>query len=135
MEFRNWMIAAISAVVLMALGVAATFGWVAIYSHAINPGQPFETYQAYANEYAPWIGIFAGLPLWFGAGFIFGRMRETPIAIQMAIQTALIYAALDIAILLSLGVPFSIFNIVAMSITTKGLAAAAGAIQGSYIAP
>ncbi|MEO7650773.1 MAG: hypothetical protein ABIZ80_09920 [Bryobacteraceae bacterium] len=37
--------------------IAAAFGWVAVYSYLINPGQPMAAYEAQAQVSGPW-----GLP-------------------------------------------------------------------------
>jgi hypothetical protein len=127
MQARDWVTAIVAALILMALGVAATFGWVAIYSHVIDPGRPVEVYQAYADKHAPWIGVYAGVPLWFLAGWLIARNRESGRAIDTAFGTAFVYALLDGAILGAMGAWLTYVHVVLISITTKALAAAAGA--------
>jgi hypothetical protein len=135
MQARDWMMAVFGAVILMALGVAATFGWVAIYSHVIDPGHPVEVYQAYANKYAPWIGVYAGAPLWFLTGWLIARSRERARAIDTAFGMAFVYAALDFAILSAMGSYLAYVGIVIISISTKALAAVFGALLGANAKP
>ena len=53
--------AAIGGMLVAEIGqIAATFGWVAIYSYLINPGHPAATYEAYAQGAGPWVSIVAG---------------------------------------------------------------------------
>jgi hypothetical protein len=124
---RDWLTAILAAVFLMALGVAMTFGWVAIYSHVIDPGHPVEVYQAYADRNAPWISVYASPPLWFIAGWLIGRGREPSRAIDTAFGAGFVYAVLDIAIIGAMGAFWPLIGIILISITTKTLAAAAGA--------
>lgn len=131
MQARDWVVAIIAAVILMALGVAATFGWVAIYSHVIDPGHPVEVYQAYANKHAPWIGVYAGVPMWFIAGWIISRSRDTWQAVDTAFGTGFVYALLDVAVLGALGALLPILHVVLISISTKTAAAALGAVAGA----
>lgn len=48
--------------------IGAAFAWVAIYSHALNPGQPFAVYQAHAQVAGPWVSILMGMPVFFALG-------------------------------------------------------------------
>jgi hypothetical protein len=127
MQMRDWLTAIIAAVILMALGVAMTFGWVAIYSHVIDPGHPVEVYQAYANKYAPWISVYASPPLWFIAGWLIARNREPGRAVETAFKTGFVYAVLDMSIIAAMGALTPLIGIVIISITSKTLAAAFGA--------
>lgn len=126
MQSRDWLTAIIVAIVLMALGVAATFGWVAIYSHVINPGLTVEVYQAYANAHAPWIGVYAGVPLWFIAGWLVASTRDAGRAIDTAFGAAFVYAVLDAAILGAMGSYLMYVDVALVSIATKACAAAGG---------
>jgi FtsH-binding integral membrane protein len=61
--------------------IAAAFGWVAIYSYLINPGQPVATYQAYAQASGPWVSIFAGAPIFYAASRWIAKSRPTALAL------------------------------------------------------
>jgi hypothetical protein len=127
MQTRDWLTATIAAVILMALGVAMTFGWVAIYSHVIDPGHPIEVYQAYADKHAPWISVYASPPLWCVAGWLIARNRNPGRAVDTAFKVGFVYAVLDISIIAAMGALWPLIGIIIISITTKTLAAVAGA--------
>jgi hypothetical protein len=131
MQARDWLTAVVIAVILMALGVAATFGWVAIYSHVIDPGHPVEVYQAYANKHAPWIGVYVGVPLWFLAGWWIARSRDRARAVDTAFGTGFVYAGLDIAIIGAMGALGGFVGVILISVTSKTVCAAAGAWLGA----
>ena len=61
--------------------IAAAFGWVAIYSYVINPGQPFATYQAHAQASGVWVSILAGAPIFFAASRWIARSIPTALAL------------------------------------------------------
>ena len=61
--------------------IAAAFGWVAIYSYLINPGQPVATYQAYAQASGVWVSIIAGVPIFWAASRWIARTRPTALAL------------------------------------------------------
>jgi len=61
--------------------IAAAFGWVAIYSYLINPGQPFATYQAHAQVSGPWVSIIAGAPIFYAASRWIARTLPTALAL------------------------------------------------------
>ena len=61
--------------------IAAAFGWVAIYSYLINPGQPMATYQAHAQASGPWVSILAGAPIFYAASHWIARSRSTALAL------------------------------------------------------
>jgi hypothetical protein len=73
--------------------VAAAFGWVAIYSHVIDPGQPMSVYHAHAMRAGPWVSIIVGIPLFFALGRWLARHTATALVIGIG------YAVLDGAIL------------------------------------
>lgn len=53
--------------------VAAAFGWVAIYSYLINPGQVLAVYQEYAQRSGSWVSLIAGTPIfWLVARYLAG---------------------------------------------------------------
>lgn len=45
--------------------VSAAFAWVALYSHVIHPGEPFEFYHRYALGASPWVSVIVGIPVFF----------------------------------------------------------------------
>ena len=77
----NWGRACAGALVAEITQIAAAFGWVAIYSYLINPGQPMATYQAHAQASGPWVSILAGAPIFFAASRWIARSRSTALAL------------------------------------------------------
>jgi hypothetical protein len=63
----HWVSAILGALAAEIAQIAAAFGWVAVHSHLINPGQPIAEYQAYAQASGPWVSIFAGFPIFYAA--------------------------------------------------------------------
>jgi hypothetical protein len=63
----NWGRATGGALIAQIAQIAAAFGWVAIYSYVIDPGQPIATYQAHAQASGPWVSILAGAPIFYAA--------------------------------------------------------------------
>jgi hypothetical protein len=61
--------------------IAAAFGWVAIYSHVIDPGQPMATYEAHAQASGPWVSIIAGAPIFYAASRWIARSLPTALAL------------------------------------------------------
>ena len=77
----NWGRACAGALVGEVAQIAAAFGWVAIYSYLINPGQPMETYHAYAQESGSWVSIIAGAPIFYAASRWIARSLPTALAL------------------------------------------------------
>ena len=57
--------------------IAAAFGWVALYSYVIHPGQSMATYQAHAQASGPWVSIVAGAPIFYAASRWIARSPPT----------------------------------------------------------
>jgi hypothetical protein len=77
----HWGRASAGALVAEITQIAAAFGWVAIYSYVINPGQPIATYQAHAQVSGPWVSILAGAPIFYAASRWIARLRPTALAL------------------------------------------------------
>ena len=45
--------------------IAMAFGWVAIYSYFVNPGQQFAVYDRFAQATVPYIGLLLSVPVFF----------------------------------------------------------------------
>jgi hypothetical protein len=115
------------ALLLMVLNVAAAFGVVAIYSIFILPGRDEAFYQAAAQTIAPWSSVFVGIVLFFAAGWFFAKRRPARNGILFALSFALIYIALDVAIIAAVGGLTQLGLIVALSFASKLAAATGGA--------
>jgi hypothetical protein len=106
--------------------IAASFGWVAIYSYLINPGQPLATYQAHAQASGVWVSILAGAPIFYAASRWIARSPPTALALFA------IFAAIDSALLVGMVETWSGFPFVAvgLSYVTKLVACALGGRHG-----
>lgn len=79
--------------------VVAAFAWVAVYSHAIAPGEPFAHYEAHAQASGPWVSIVAGLPIFYAASRWLARSRRNALALYA------VFLTVDLAIVVVAGVP------------------------------
>jgi hypothetical protein len=106
--------------------IVAAFGWVAVYSHLINPGQPFPTYQAHAQASGPWVSILAGAPIFYAASRWIARSLPTALALFA------IFAVIDGALLVSMTESWSGLPVVLIGISylTKLFACALGGRHG-----
>lgn len=106
----------------MVAQIAAAFGWVAIYSYLIHPGETPAFYQRYAEVASPWVSVVAGGPIFYLiCRWIGSRVRARAWPTAMALFG--FYVLLDLAIVLSMGVPSSRFvGILIASYSIKFLA-------------
>jgi hypothetical protein len=98
--------------------VAATFAWVAVYSHGVAPGQPLAAYEAHAQVAGPWVAVLGGVPLFYAIG-----RRGGPTRAQIALAG---YVGVDGVLLLVLGPTPSALGWAAVSYSTKAWAAIRG---------
>jgi len=122
----DWGRACAGAVIAEITQIAAAFGWVAIYSYLVNPGQPMATYQAHAQASGPWVSILAGAPIFYAASRWIARSRPTALALFA------IFLAIDGALLVGMmeswtGAPFVLIG---LSCLTKLCACAFGGGHG-----
>lgn len=104
--------------------IGAAFGWVALYSHVIAPGQPVAEYQAYAMRASPWVSIVVGLPLFFLLARALARPSAT--AWVMFVTYLLLDGALFLLLPPASGAPMP-WSLVLLSYGSKALATAVGA--------
>jgi hypothetical protein len=77
----NWGRAFGGALIAQIAQIAAAFGWVAIYSYLITPGQPMATHTAHAQASGPWVSILAGAPIFYAASRWIARSMPTALAL------------------------------------------------------
>lgn len=130
MKLRDLLIAFGLALAVMALNVAASFGWVWIYS-LMEPGQTPAAYQAYAQRIAPLSSVIFGMPLMFAAGWLVGRSRERRRALLTGLAIAGLYVTIDAAIVFGIGASGALGPVVLASWLTKIAAAGLGAWSAS----
>lgn len=108
----------------MALNIACAFGWVAIYAHLIAPGQGEAAYQAYAMWAVPWTAVIAGVPILFGTGWLVARWHGG--GWRTGLWAGAAYLAIDLTIDLLAGIAGAMLPILALSFSTKLVAAGLG---------
>ena len=113
---------------VMALNVAASFAMVWAYSVFWRPGEPEAFYQAFAMEAAPVSSVVVGAPLMFAAALLVARGRSRRDALLAGGAVALLYIAIDLAILLAAKAPAEIWGWAALSFVNQLLAALLGAV-------
>ncbi|MBM3740326.1 MAG: hypothetical protein FJW39_31615 [Acidobacteria bacterium] len=94
----HWGRAIAGSVIAQVTQIAAAFGWVAIYSYLINPGQPTAAYQAHAQTAGPWVSLLAGAPIFYASSRWIARSRPTALALFatfVVIDGALLVAMLE----------------------------------------
>ena len=95
-----------------------------VYGHAIDPGHDKAYYEEHIKIAAPYCSIVAGIPLMFLVGWSVG-MRP-------AIIVWLVYAVIDLAILLASGPTLRIGALFTLSFLTKLGSAYLGALVASW---
>ncbi len=128
-----WIIGA--AVLVLVINVVVSLIVIETNVFLINPGRDDAYYQEYAETVAPYSSIIAGVPLMFLMCRRVGGWWEADFAIKAAILVWLVYAVIDVLVLLgavmSVGVPTRMIVLTAISVTTKFAAAYFGGIVGS----
>ena len=118
----DWGRACAGALIAEITQIAAAFGWVAIYSYLINPGQPMATYQAHAQASGPWVSVLAGAPIFYAASRWIARLRPTALALFA------IFFVIDGALLVTMTESWTSapFVLIGLSYLTKLCACALG---------
>ena len=80
--------------------VAAAFGWVAIYSHLIHPGEAVTFYREYANTASPFVALILGFPVFYMTCRWIGS-RAPSQALPTAIAVFGAYCLIELPIVLS----------------------------------
>ncbi len=126
-----WLVAI--AVLVPVVGVAVSVLYMVVYGHLIDPGHERPYYDAHIQFAGPYIGVVAGIPLMFIAGWLVSRWWESKFVIESVWVVWFAYAVIDIAVLLAFGAPLGAAIFVAISLITKLAAVYAGARFGSRI--
>lgn len=128
MKRRDLLLIPAAALGVMIANVALSVGVVWVYSIFVNPGQPFARYEAFAATAAPVSSVVAGIPLMLLAGWLLAAGRSRRDALVAAGGAALVYMAVDAAILAAAGVAVALWAWEVLSYSTKLLSALAGAM-------
>ena len=122
----SWGWVAVTAVGLEVAVTLSAFVWVGIYGYLIHPGEEFSYYQDHAQFASPIVSIVVGIPVWFFACRWVGRKAGTR-AVAMCLSAWLIVPVIDIPLSLLAQATASNWAMVAISDSTKLLAAYLGA--------
>ena len=127
MKRRDFLLIPAAALGVMIANVAISVGVVWVYSTFVEPGRSVADYEGFAMTAAPVSSIVAGIPLMFLAGFFLARGRSGGAALAAAGAMALLYIAVDAALMLAAGAGGDMWVLEAISYSTKLLSALAGA--------
>ena len=117
--------AAGTAIAILVVNVAISFGAVATYAVFIDPGRQAAYYEAAAQWIAPLSSVMFGWLLFFLAIRILSNKPERN-ALFFALATFGFYAAIDVGIIAAAGELRSIAPIVAVSLASKLVGALGG---------
>ncbi len=118
------------ALLVLVANVAASIGYMVVYSYVINPGHNEQFYRDHITVAAPYCSIVAGIPLMFLAGWWAAGWSSTQHAVQAAVIIWLVYALIDGAVLVASGMTARIAALFAVSMLTKLAAVYGGALVG-----
>lgn len=116
------------ALLVMVVNVAVSIVYMVVYSYLIDPGHEEQYYREHIKVAAPYCSIVAGIPLMFLAGWWVGGWWGGGFAVKAALTVWLVYALIDIAVLLAAGLTAKIAVLAAISLLTKLAAAYFGAV-------
>jgi len=116
------------ALLTMVANVVASILYMVVYSYLIDPGHDEQYYNDHIQIAAPYCSIVAGIPLMFLAGWWVGGWWQREFALKSALVVWLVYAVIDIAIMLGAGVTPMLAVLIAVSLLTKLAAVYVGAL-------
>lgn len=123
----------VAALLVMVANVLVSVAVVWAWSMFVAPGLAQADYEAFAMRSAPASSVVAGIPLMLLAGFLVARGRPLRSGLPPAAAVALLYIALDVAIILASGLAESLSAWEAVSYPSKLAAALAGAAVAARI--
>ena len=112
--------------------VGLAFGWVAVYSYAIDPGHEAAFYQDYAQRVSPLVAVIISAPVFGAFGLLAARRGGRPGA-RFALTTTIVFLVLDFALVAL--VPERPDGIWLIWITAATLKLSAVVLGGRYGAP
>src|SRR6185312_7414601 len=118
----RWGRVALTVVGLEIALILSAVAWVAIYSYLINPGHDLGYYQNHAQFASPIVSVVVGIPYLFFACRWVGRKAGTR-AVAMCLSVWLVLFIIDVLLILMGEFTVYVGAMVAISHTTKMLAA------------
>ncbi|CAN5543673.1 hypothetical protein BH10ACI1_BH10ACI1_06040 [soil metagenome] len=124
-----WIIAA--AIFILVVNVGLSILYMVFYSYLINPGHDEQFYQEHVKVAAPYCSIVFGIPLFYFVCRWIGDKWEKEFAVKSAISVWIVYALVDVTILVASGLTIWIAGLMAISLITKLISAYFGALSAS----
>jgi hypothetical protein len=120
------------AVLVLAANVAASVGYMVLYSYVIDPGHEAKYYSDHIQVAGPYCSIVAGIPLMFAAGWVVSGWWRRERGMRPAWVVWVAYTTIDLAILVAAllvaaGMSLGDGMLVAISLATKLAAVLLGA--------
>lgn len=115
------------AVLVLVANVAASVLYMVVYGHLIDPGHEQKYYDDHIQVAAPYCSIIAGVPLMFLAGWWVAGWWRRALGLRAAWIVWIAYTAIDLAILLAVGLSLGVGILFVVSFATKLVAALCGA--------
>lgn len=123
----RWGLAVVGLLAAEASLIAASFAWVAVYSHLVNPGHPLSFYQQYAQATGPYIALLLGIPALFVVCRWIGLRAPSSARATALAVFALLCALIEIPTMLAFDNPVITPWFVAVALPVKLLSCLWGA--------
>lgn len=124
-----WIIAA--AIFILVVNVGLSVVYMIFYSYLINPGHDEQFYQEHVKIAAPYCSIVFGIPLFYFVCRWIGGKWEKDFVIKSAISVWIVYALIDVTVLIAGGLTFWIAGLMTVSLITKLISAYFGGLSAS----
>ncbi|MDH3492408.1 MAG: hypothetical protein OEM82_02575 [Acidobacteriota bacterium] len=108
--------------IYLIVNVAISVLVVAVYAYLINPGQPNEFYDEFAQFIAPYSSVVAGMPLMFIWCWWLSKWWN----LKSIVGIWIIYLIIDLSILFAAGMSARLAMLATVSLLTKLIAAVGG---------
>lgn len=124
-----WIIGA--AIFILVVNVALSVVYMVFYSYFINPGHDEQFYQEHVKIAAPYCSIVFGIPLFYFVCRWIGGKWEKDFAVKAAISVWIVYALIDLTVLVASGLTLWISGLMSVSLLTKLISAYFGGLSAS----
>ena len=120
-----------AAVFILIVNVGLSVAYMVFYSYLINPGHDEQFYREHVKIAAPYCSIVFGIPLFYFVCRWLGVRWEKDFAVKAAIFVWLVYALIDLAVLIASGLTLKITVLMTISLITKLISAYFGGLSAS----
>ena len=122
-----WIIGA--AILILVVNVGLSVVYMVFYSYLIDPGHDEQFYQDHVKIAAPYCSIFFGIPLFYFVCRWIGAKWEKDFALKSAVGIWIVYALIDVTVLISSGLTLSVAGLMSISLITKLISAYFGGLS------